>query len=951
MGCGNFNSVDTKEQNNRNFENQQNNQDEKPIKKVKEIENNLNNNAIITPEQINVVKNAKNNQVIQEEAPLSRNEINQNTKFIKEKENIEKDNSNKMGKIDNNYTNIENKDIVIKKNEQNFNNIQKQNSDEYIEKQIDNEEKNIEIFEKKLDNFENTNFILNKTTAQDKGNKKIQKSTNKKPEFNFSFKNQDNNGNFYQEYNINQNINKQVIINNNRKEIKVNNHRKVIINNNNKEINNIFYNKQINFNNKIDNKYNNNNYIDINGMLDGFGIRMPIDINNIINNATNDINYDNHQNNNFNLEFPSNENSSYNEDIKSSNEGEKDSLNEEYSKLNEERNKREEEERKKREEEKRETEEERKKREEEEKRKKEEEKRKIEEEKKLRKINEEKVKKLIEENKDNQEKVLKNETERLNKEIQEKSKAFEEKCKKILIEYENNLKLQEEKRNEEDEKEGRWKKYEKVGGEYRSKKEIREKLLPLLKYKNVNYEFQTQPKTKPPYNSGKLSEEYLKIPFKMLNFARFMVGIPDDVTNDSSYEKLAQDASLLMKVNNKMAHTGQPKPKNMNDKLYNSGAKGCKSCNLFMGLDNLYEGVEGWIVDNGNFTTIGHRRWILHPPMKKTGFGIVGGFAAMYCFDNSHGETPYKNIPWPCRNMTLEFANTSHWTLSTGKTLPNDIVVTLTNRRTGKIQTFSNKNKSTFYISNDYFGLIGCIIFEGPLVKDEESYRVDISGKCVAISYDVDFFNVICNHKLELIESIEPSCVKPGKKFYLCKKCYDYKKEEEINIISHKEKFIDEIKPTCIEEGKKVFKCEFCNQIIEKKIDKIPHDYDCQLISEKTGECNGICLYCEKQAKFMAPTYYNVFWGINNIEGYSSYNSSCPYRIKLNSTLNCWIANINGDSQFNEIVLEVSNNNLVEINDRHEYKDLKLKGVGKIDIIIYPKYNPNLKSEFHISIE
>ena len=86
----------------------------------------------------------------------------------------------------------------------------------------------------------------------------------------------------------------------------------------------------------------------------------------------------------------------------------------------------------------------------------------------------------------------------------------------------------------------------------------------------------------------------------MLNFARFMVGIPNDVTNDSSYEKLAQDASLLMKVNNKMAHTGQPKPKNMNDKLYNSGAKGCKSCNLFMGQDNLYAGVEGWIIDNGN---------------------------------------------------------------------------------------------------------------------------------------------------------------------------------------------------------------------------------------------------------------------------------------------------------------------------------------------------------------
>ena len=63
------------------------------------------------------------------------------------------------------------------------------------------------------------------------------------------------------------------------------------------------------------------------------------------------------------------------------------------------------------------------------------------------------------------------------------------------------------------------------------------------------------------------------------------------------------------------------------------------------------------------------------------------------------------------------------------------------------------------------------------------------------------------------------------------------------------------------------------------------------------------------------------------------------------------IENINGDYEFKEIVLEVSNHQLVEVHDKNKYKDLFLKGVGKVDIIIYPKYNPNLKSEFHISIE
>ena len=226
-------------------------------------------------------------------------------------------------------------------------------------------------------------------------------------------------------------------------------------------------------------------------------------------------------------------------------------------------------------------------------------------------------------NKNNKEQILKKETKRIIKETQEKEKIVEEKMKKFIEEYESNEKKEDEKRKVEDEKEGRWKKYEKIGGEYRSKKQIRDKLLPLLKYKNTPIKYQIQPKIKSPYNSGKISDEYLKIPYLMLNFARYCVGIDDNVINDSSFEKLAQDASLLMRVNNKMAHTGQPKPNNMTKQLYDSGVKGCASCNIYSGLDNLYEGVEGWVVDNGNFTTIGHRRWILHPPMKKTGFGIV----------------------------------------------------------------------------------------------------------------------------------------------------------------------------------------------------------------------------------------------------------------------------------------------------------------------------------------
>lgn len=107
----------------------------------------------------------------------------------------------------------------------------------------------------------------------------------------------------------------------------------------------------------------------------------------------------------------------------------------------------------------------------------------------------------------------------------------------------------------------------------------------------------------------------------------------------------------------------------------------------------------------------------------------------------------------------------------------------------------------------------------------------------------------------------------------------------------------------------------------------------------------------EKQVKIKVPTDYTTYWGSNNTEKNYSYSTVCPQHNKLNSTLNCWIQDIDGDSEYKEMVLEISNPQLVEVHERKEFKDLLLKGVGEVDIIIYPKYNPKNKLKFHIFIE
>ena len=78
--------------------------------------------------------------------------------------------------------------------------------------------------------------------------------------------------------------------------------------------------------------------------------------------------------------------------------------------------------------------------------------------------------------------------------------------------------------------------------------------------------------------------------------------------------------------------------------------------------------------------------------MKKARFGNIEGYSGMYCLNNTLEETEYKNIPWPCRNMALEFGTSKQWILSLRREAPNDIEVTVTNYKTENKKIFSRNS-------------------------------------------------------------------------------------------------------------------------------------------------------------------------------------------------------------------------------------------------------------------
>lgn len=197
---------------------------------------------------------------------------------------------------------------------------------------------------------------------------------------------------------------------------------------------------------------------------------------------------------------------------------------------------------------------------------------------------------------------------------------------------------------------------------YHSQKEIKD----YLKSKKVNIDAETTYSKKAsdvkPYQAGTISESSQKSALNTMNAIRYIAGI-DAVGLDSSYTKMEQAAALVNSVNGTLSHFPS-KPAGMDDRLYQLGASGASSGNLSYaswkcGLG--YHLVKAWMNDGDdyNIDRVGHRRWILNPPMEKTGFGWVygshGTYAAMYAFDNWYEPTDYYGVAWPARNMPVEF--------------------------------------------------------------------------------------------------------------------------------------------------------------------------------------------------------------------------------------------------------------------------------------------------------
>ncbi|MHB1018166.1 MAG: cell wall-binding repeat-containing protein [Coriobacteriia bacterium] len=159
-----------------------------------------------------------------------------------------------------------------------------------------------------------------------------------------------------------------------------------------------------------------------------------------------------------------------------------------------------------------------------------------------------------------------------------------------------------------------------------------------------------------PYTPGGTVAAFRQDGVNMLNFGRYLAGLPADVTLLDSRNLDGQYGAVLLAK--QYSHT-PVQPADMSDDFYQRGYASTSSSNIGWGYTDLESFQIGCLDDSdaGNLPMVGHRRWLLNPEMLYTGMGFAGAAypqtMTTYAFDSSRptDQIDYAFIAWPSAGL------------------------------------------------------------------------------------------------------------------------------------------------------------------------------------------------------------------------------------------------------------------------------------------------------------
>jgi uncharacterized protein YkwD len=322
---------------------------------------------------------------------------------------------------------------------------------------------------------------------------------------------------------------------------------------------------------------------------------------------------------------------------------------------------------------------------------------------------------------------------------------------------------------------------------FRTAQEVSTQWKKLMKPKSdYKHPYATEPSISKTYAPGSLHADYIQDGVNAVNFYRFLSGLPYDVTSTDALNLQAQYGSVLLASEGNFSHR-PPQPADMPKDFYDKGYESTTHADIYAsyGYDDhiVARSIDAYMEDSDqdNLEVVGHRRWILNPPLEKIGIGLAEGvedweYSALQVFDKSRTENiDYEYIAYPAQGaFPIEvFKSTSAWSVSINpkkfaEPSLNKVSVSIKRLRDNKVWNLTYKNNKVtdkgafFNVENNYYGTGPAIIFRPDGVGEYRAgdrYEIKIAGlKSIEgsdkpISYSVDFMSA---------EKYVPSATEPS---------------------------------------------------------------------------------------------------------------------------------------------------------------------------------------------
>ena len=220
---------------------------------------------------------------------------------------------------------------------------------------------------------------------------------------------------------------------------------------------------------------------------------------------------------------------------------------------------------------------------------------------------------------------------------------------------------------------------------------------------------------------------------RVLNLYRWLADLPE-VTTDPTRDAKTQACALMMHANGQLSHS----PPQSWACYSADGAQAAGSSNI-AGTSG-FAAVDLYMRDNGNATTMGHRRWILSNSLGNVGLGSTSSYSCMWVIGGG-GNAGKAWMAWPPAGLVplaaASQANSTGWTVQSDSINLSGAQVSITaggQDRPVSVTQLQGGFGSSYAIS---------MIPQGWQAEGGTTYAVEITGVNPAISYQVEV--LACN--------------------------------------------------------------------------------------------------------------------------------------------------------------------------------------------------------------